>query len=129
MTSQLKTHLEHNIETVELLPGIAPGKISTNDPLLNINHIAAKSNTYATTFELMLDMLVYIVFSGRAITWEDIQENVADKHKRTLTRQLRALKELGYLENGGISKNRIQTFFATEKSKQLFGFKPGVEKK
>ena len=128
MTSQLKTHLEHNIETVELLPSIAPGKISINDPLLNIDHTAAKSNTYATTFELMLDMLVYIVFSGRAITWKDIQENVADKHKQTLIRQLKALKKLGYLEDGGKSTKRVQTFFATEKSKQLFGFEPRVEK-
>lgn len=129
MISQLKTDLEQNIETIELLPSITPDKVSINQNPLDINHTATKSNTYAITFELMLDMLVYIVFSGRAITWEDIQENVADKHKRTLIRQLRALKELGYLENGGISKNRIQTFFATEKSKQLFGFKQGVEKR
>lgn len=109
-------------------PSQAQAKVSKKDKTSNPKHTTVKSNTYAETFELMLDILVYIVFSGRGITWRDIQEDVTDRHKQSLIRQLKALKDLGYLEDGGIPTKRVQKFYATEKSKQLFGLIPSEKK-
>lgn len=117
------------MEPIEMPSTLAQDNVSLAVKTLDTENTLSKSNTYAKTFEFMLDILVYIVFCGREITWKDIQENVTDKHKRTVTRHLEALKELGYLEYRGAATNRIQAFYATEKSKQLFGLKIGTKKK
>lgn len=113
--------LQLDIGSTKMQPLQSQSKELSEDNNSNPKHSNGKSNSYAETFEFMLDILVYIVFSDRGITWRDIQENVTDRHKQSLIRQLKALKDLGFLDDGGIPTKRIQKYYATEKSKQLFG--------
>ncbi len=79
------------------------------------------NNTYGQTFETMLDVLIFIVFADRKITWRDLVENVSDRDRATLNRYLKALAGLGYLEPGERAhKNEIKSYVPTEKAKQLF---------
>lgn len=71
-------------------------------------------------FEAMLEVLLFIVFSGRSLTWKDIQENVSDKSSYTIARYLNALVVMGFLERSGKS-NRHFEYKATDKAIQLFG--------
>lgn len=127
MNSKFRPDAKIPFEQVNHVPGQTPTPISNvekkstegsnSEAKLN----SGRTNTYAETFEAMLDILVYVVFADRPITWRDIQENVVDKHKQTLIRQLKALEKLGYVTAVKSLPNRVHSFRATQKSMQLLG--------
>ena len=80
-------------------------------------------NTYAKTFEVMLEVLLFITYSGRAVTWRDVCEHVIEKDRQTLNRYLRALAEQGYLIKHEGAGNKINSYTASEKANELFGVK------
>lgn len=77
--------------------------------------------TYAQTFESMLEVLLFAVFREEPISWRDLSEHVSDKDRLTLNRYLRSLEAHGYLERKDKASNKVHTYVASEKSKQLFG--------
>ena len=77
--------------------------------------------TYVENFEVMLEILLFITYSDKAATWQDIEENVIVKHRATLNRYLKALAELGYLTKCERVKQGINTYVASSKAKELFG--------
>lgn len=79
--------------------------------------------TYAQTFESMLEVLLFAVFREEPISWKDLSEHVSDKDRPTLNRYLRSLEAQGYLERKDRTSNKVHTYVASEKSKQLFGVK------
>ena len=79
--------------------------------------------TYVENFEVMLEILLFITCSGKAATWQDIHDNVIDKHRATLNRYLKALAELGFLTRCERTKNGIFSYVASSKAKELFGVK------
>lgn len=87
------------------------------------NSKGSRKFTYAQTFESMLEVLLFAVFREDPISWKDLSEHVSDKDRPTLNRYLRSLEAQGYLERKDRVSNKVHTYVASEKSKQLFGVK------
>lgn len=75
-------------------------------------------STYTEIFDKMIFTLSQFVQSGKALNTKEIQY-LLDVSQRTAQRICKELSESGWLECKKVGSAKL--YFATEKSKQLFG--------